>query len=304
MPETVAFYSEGVKIVGDWYAAEGAYRPVVVLCHGFTGVKGMVLPDAGARLAQAGYHALAFDYRFFGESGGEPRGRIIPLEQVRDIRAAITYVQTRPEVDPERVALWGTSFGGGNAVYTAARDPRVKCVVANIGVMRGARWLRSLRGPEQWYQLLDRIEEDRRRRVLTGETVQVHPFEIMPIDSETVPFIRKHWASVPNLPSSITFETAEAVMEYDPQGEIDKISPRPLLLLAVERDQIVPNEETIAAFAQAKEPKKLVWLPRRLGHWGAYVDAGFDMVMTETLAWYQQWLPVQETDRRKKTQHL
>lgn len=296
MPESVTFYSEGVKVVGDWYGAEGAAsaarRPVVVLCHGFTGVKGMVLPAVGARLAQAGYHALAFDYRFFGESGGEPRGRIIPLEQVRDIRAAITYVQTRPEVDPDRVALWGTSFGGANVVYTTAHDARVKCVVANIGVMRGARWLRSLRGPEPWYQLLDRIEADRRQRVLTGEISEVNPFEIMPVDSQTVPFIREHWADVPNLPRRITFETAEAVMEYDPQGVIDRISPRPLLMLAVERDQIVPNEETIAAFVDAKEPKKLAWLPRHLGHWGAYVGEGFELVMAETLAWYRQWLPV------------
>jgi len=301
MPETVTFYSEGVKVVADWYAAKGDHRPVVVLCHGFTGVKGMVLPDVAERLAQAGYHALAFDYRFFGDSGGEPRGRIIPLEQVRDIRAAITYAQSRPEVDPQRVALWGTSFGGANAVYTTAHDPRVKCVVANISVMRGARWLRSSRGTEQWYQLLDRIEEDRRRRVLTGETKEVNPFEIMPVDSDTIPFIREHWAQVPNLPTSITFDTAEAVMEYDPQSVIHRISPRPLLMLAVERDQIVPNEETVEAFAEAKEPKKLVWLPRRLGHWGAYIGEGFDIVMKETLAWYRQWLPIEERESPSAT---
>ena len=141
----------------------------------------MVLPEVAEKFSQAGYHVLAFDYRFFGESGGEPRGRINPLEQVRDIRAAITYAQSRPEVDKNNLALWGTSFGGANAVYTTALDSQVKCVVVNIGVMRGSRWLRSLRGPEQWYQLLDRIEEDRERRVLTGQTTDVNPFEIMPM---------------------------------------------------------------------------------------------------------------------------
>lgn len=292
MPETVKFFSEGVEIVGDWYAAAGGDRPVVVLCHGFTGVKGMVMPDVAARFAAAGYHTLAFDYRFFGGSGGAPRGRVIPLEQIRDIRAAITYVQSRAEVDPSRVALWGTSFGGGNAVCAAAQDDRVRCVVANVGVMRGRRWLRSLRGPEQWYQLLDRIEDDRRDRVLTGTSADVNPFEIMPVDEQTVPFIRAHWADVPNLPRTITLESAEAVLEHDPQSVIGRVSPRPLLLLAVERDQIVPNEETVEAFAAAGEPKKLVWLPRRLGHWGSYVGEGFDMVMAETLAWFDQWLAV------------
>ena len=294
MPETVRFFSEGVEIVGDWYRAAGDNRPVAVLCHGFTGVKGMVMPDVGARFADAGYHALAFDYRFFGESGGTPRGRVIPLEQIRDIRCAITYAQSRAEVDPARVALWGTSFGGGNAVCAAVADARVRCVVANVGVMRGARWLRSLRGPEQWYQLLDRVEEERTNRVLSGESVEVNPFEIMPVDEQTVPFVREHWADVPNLPRTITLDSVEAVLEHDPQGVIHRLSPRPLLMLAVERDQIVPNEETHGAFAEAGEPKKLVWLPRRLGHWGSYVGDGFDMVMAETLSWFEQWLGVEK----------
>jgi hypothetical protein len=142
--------------------------------------------------------------------------------------------------------------------------------------MRGARWLRSLRGPEQWYQLLDRVEQERQHRVLTGEFAAVTPFEVMPVDSQTVPFIRQHWAKIPNLPRSMTFDTVEAVLEYDPQGVIQHIAPRPLLMMAVERDQIVPNEETLEAFAEAREPKKLVWLPRHLGHWGAYVGEGFE----------------------------
>ncbi|MDP6342886.1 MAG: alpha/beta fold hydrolase [Alphaproteobacteria bacterium] len=294
MPDQVTFYSEGVGIVGDWYPAEGGHNPVVVLCHGFTGVKGMVMPEVAERLAANGYHALAFDYRYFGESGGEPRGRINPYEQVQDIRAAITYAQSRAEVDPGRLALWGTSFGGGNAVRAAAFDRRVGCVVANIAVMRGKRWLRGLRGPEQWNQLLDRIEEHRKDRVLTGETVDVNPFEIMPVDEQTVPFIREHWADVPNLPRTITLDTVEAVLEHDPQSVIHRLSPRPLLMLAVERDQIVPNEETVEAFAAAGEPKKLVWLPRHLSHWGAYVGEGFELVMAETLSWLGRWLGVEK----------
>jgi uncharacterized protein len=292
MAETVTFYSEGGRVAGDWYGGGPGQRPAVVLCHGFTGVKGMVMPQVGECLRAAGYHALAFDYRFFGESGGEPRGRIIPLEQVRDIRAAITYVQTREDVDPDRVALWGTSFGGANVVYTAAHDARVGCVVANIGVMRGARWLRSLRGPESWHDLLDRVEADRRVRVLTGQSTDVSPFDVMPVDSQTIPFIKQHWAGIPNLPRTITFDSVEAVLEYDPQSVIDRVSPRPLLMIAVERDQIVPNEETTEAFARAGEPKKLVWLPRETGHWGAYVGEGFERVMDASVAWLREWMPV------------
>jgi len=293
MAKSVQFFSEGEPIAANWYSGGNGRRPAIVLCHGFTGIKEMVLPAVGERFAAAGYHALAFDYRFFGGSGGEPRGRIIPLEQVRDIRAAMTYLETRGDVDPDRIVLWGTSFGGANVVYTAALDSRARCVVANIGVMRGARWLRSLRTPEQWHTLLDRVEDERRQRVLSGQTREVSPFDVMPVDSQTIPFIKEHWADLPNLPRATTFDTVEAVLEYDPQALIGRISPRPILFLAVERDQIVPNEETTEAFAAAGEPKKLIWLPRELGHWGAYVGEGFERVMTESLAWIEQWVPVQ-----------
>jgi hypothetical protein len=109
--------------------------------------------------------------------------------------------------------------------------------------------------------------------------------------SQTIPFIKAHWADVPNLPRTIMFDTVEAVLEFDPQSVIGRISPRPLLMLAVERDQIVPNEETTSAFAEAGEPKKLVWLPRALGHWGAYVGEGFECVRRESVDWFRQWLP-------------
>jgi hypothetical protein len=78
----------------------------------------------------------------------------------------------------------------------------------------------------------------------------------MPVDSQTVPCICQHWAKIPNLPRSMTFDTVEAVLEYDPQGVIQHIAPRPLLMMVVERDQIVPNEETLEAFAEAREAQE------------------------------------------------
>jgi len=69
-------------------------------------------------LTESGYAVLAFDYRGFGESEGE-RGRLVPAEQMTDIRNAVTYMQTLGEVDPERIGLWGTSFGGANAIIEA-----------------------------------------------------------------------------------------------------------------------------------------------------------------------------------------
>jgi hypothetical protein len=87
--ERIHFYSEGQRIVGDLFEVQGADKgPAVVLCHGFTGVKEMIMPTVGERFAAAGITALSFDYRHFGESEGEPRSLLNPMAQVRDIRAS------------------------------------------------------------------------------------------------------------------------------------------------------------------------------------------------------------------------
>src|SRR3990170_5788949 len=125
MERPVSYYSEGARLSAVLYVPDGAgpasRLPGIVLCHGFTGIKELILPDYARPFAAAGYAALAFDYRGFGESEGE-RGRLIPYDQVMDIRNSITFMETLDEVDPERIALWGTSYGAANVVYTAGTD--------------------------------------------------------------------------------------------------------------------------------------------------------------------------------------
>ena len=123
MEKPVRFYSEAVPIAGVLYIPDtlsrGETRPGIVLCHGFTAVKEVLLPEVARRLAKLGYIALTFDYRFLGESGGEPRRQIIPMLQIEDIRNAVTFLQHQPEVNPERLGLLGVSLGG-------AKEPSVK----------------------------------------------------------------------------------------------------------------------------------------------------------------------------------
>ena len=121
---TVKFHSEGVRLEGDMYLPSdfktGERRPGIVLCHGFTGLRDLILGDYAKVFVDAGFVALTFDYRGFGGSEGE-KWRLIPLEQIDDIRNAISFFEAQPQVDPERIGLWGTSFGGANAPYAAAR---------------------------------------------------------------------------------------------------------------------------------------------------------------------------------------
>ena len=145
---TVKFYSEGIRLEGDLYLPSdlkaGDGRPGIVLCHGFTGLRELILSDYAKVFADAGFVAFTFDYRGFGGSEGE-KWRLIPLEQIDDIRNAISFLEAQPQVDPERIGLWGTSFGGANAPYAAAVDSRVKAVVGQVGFGDGARFMLDVR---------------------------------------------------------------------------------------------------------------------------------------------------------------
>lgn len=106
--------------------------PCVVIAHGWTGIREQRLDAYAARFSDAGLAALVFDYRHFGASEGQPRQLLDIDRQVADWASAITYARALEGVDPDRIALWGTSFSGGHVQVTAARDRRIAAAVANV----------------------------------------------------------------------------------------------------------------------------------------------------------------------------
>lgn len=104
--------------------------PVVVMAHGFAGTRDVSLPAVAEHFARARIAALVFDYRNFGASGGAPRQLVDPWKQLEDWRSALAFVRAHPRLDGTRVALWGTSLGGGLALIAGANDGDIRCVVA------------------------------------------------------------------------------------------------------------------------------------------------------------------------------
>jgi fermentation-respiration switch protein FrsA (DUF1100 family) len=132
-PTRVSFDSGGVELVGYLHGPTNATgkAPSLVMGHGFSGTQDRLFANA-ERFAGAGFAVLTFDYRNFGESGGEPR-QVIDIEGQRaDWRSAVSWARSRPEIDPDRVALWGSSLGGTHTIFVASGDPRVAAVVAQI----------------------------------------------------------------------------------------------------------------------------------------------------------------------------
>jgi alpha-beta hydrolase superfamily lysophospholipase len=289
--EDVAFYSEGSRLSGHLYLPDdrkdGERRPAVVLAHGFTGVKELILPDYAERFAAQGWVALTFDYRGFGTSEGQ-RGRLLALEQVEDIRNAVTYVRTRSEADPERIGLWGTSYGCGLVVYAAAFDDRVKAVVAQIGIADGMTSATRALNPQQVEALRMGIEQDRKQRVLTGRGMYVDPFAIIP-DPEMIAFFERHLATMPHLKTHILLQYVEAHIEFSPISVVDRIAPRALLIIAAEHDAICPADELKRMCERAGEPKKFA-LMEGVTHFQCYEGEGMERTCREAIEWYRAHL--------------
>jgi fermentation-respiration switch protein FrsA (DUF1100 family) len=143
--EDVRFRSVDADCAGWLYRPEDPAGdvPCVVLAHGFGGVKEARLDAYAERFAAAGFAALVFDYRHFGDSGGEPRLLIDIGEQHDDWRTAIDYARSLDGIDGRRVAVWGTSFSGGHVITLAADGGDFAAVIAQLPYTDGIATLRS-----------------------------------------------------------------------------------------------------------------------------------------------------------------
>ena len=293
MRSPVTFYSEGMRLHGDLYVPDGIgpgeRRPGVVLCHGYTGVKDLYLPDNAAALTAAGYVVLAFDYKGWGSSEGQ-RSRLAPWSRVSDVQAAVTFLGLQESVDRRRIGLYGTSYGCATVVVAAALDQRVRCVVGVVGMGHGARWMRSVRRPDEWFDLLERSERDRERRVLSGSSEFVDREEILLPDRQSAALAAAARAENPDAVGRIPLEFIDDTLTFHPEWFIGHIAPRPVLLVAAGDDRLVPPEESRLLFECAGEPRKLVIVPGR-GHYEVYARPSLDIVMRESIAWYDQHMP-------------
>jgi uncharacterized protein len=129
----VTFRSDGVDCAARVYrpdVASGETTPCVVMANGFSLTREDGLPAFAKRFAGIGVTAVAFDFRHFGASRGEPRQLVDLDRQLADFRAAVSFARELEGVDGDAVAVWGFSAGGGHAIYTAAGDERIAAVIA------------------------------------------------------------------------------------------------------------------------------------------------------------------------------
>ncbi len=142
----IEFSSNRIVLRGWLRSPDGdGPHPLVILAHGLGGLKEWTIPEVADALVGAGIAAMAFDYRNFGDSDGRPREEVDHYGRIEDWQSAISYATTLPEIDRDRIGIWGTSLGGRDVLAVAAIDRRLRCVVSQVPLIKWepafAAWL-------------------------------------------------------------------------------------------------------------------------------------------------------------------
>jgi dipeptidyl aminopeptidase/acylaminoacyl peptidase len=257
MPEQrVIIPSDGLELAGYVGIPEGLApderRPAFIVLHGFgSNMNAGNVTQPCAMFQKLGYATLRFDMRGCGDSGGE-KGRLICLDQVSDTSNALSFLAQHPQVDPRRIAVTGSSFGAAVAVFTGGVDERVAAVISVSGWGHGERKFRGQHPtPEAWAKFTAMLEEGRRYRARTGQSLMVPRYDIVPIPEH----LRGHLneKSVQMFPA----ETAQSMFDFRADDVIGNIAPRPLLLLHSAVDSVTPTEQSIEMFRRAGQPSEL-----------------------------------------------
>jgi fermentation-respiration switch protein FrsA (DUF1100 family) len=294
--QPIEFMSKGLRCKGlKFLPADlkgGEKRPCIVLAHGFSAVKEMYFTDYAQAFANAGFTAIVFDYRFQGESEGEPRGQIFPWEQIEDFRNAITFAQLQPDVNAEKIGVFGSSYSGGHVICLGALDRRIKAVACQVPLVDGWTNFQAIVPRAAGAGMLKYLEGDRVERYKSGK---VNYLPVVAEDNNAVLntsdsykfFTETGKKKAPRWENRVTVESVEKFIEYSPATYIARIAPTPFLMMVANDDVLTPTDVAINAFESAREPKKLVILPG--GHFDAYVS-GFAQSSGNAISWYKQWL--------------
>jgi dipeptidyl aminopeptidase/acylaminoacyl peptidase len=282
----VIFYSEGQQIAGLWRTPDDGAGPfrAIVQGPGWLGLKDAKLyVRYHEALTEAGFGVLIFDYRGFGESGGDT-GYLSPAWQLQDLVNAVTYLTTRSDVVADAIGVFGSGgTGGGNAVLLAAADARIKAAVSQVPVADGRDWLHRMRSESEWLEFLASLEADRKLRVVEGAGRRVHPREEI-----MVPSAERRTTTVKSdvdgrIPTDVPLACAEEILAYQPLVAASGLTT-PLLVIGVEDDATTPTDHAEALYAAASGPKELI-IQRHTTHYAAY-DQYWEQTTPRLVEWF------------------
>jgi dienelactone hydrolase len=294
--QDVRFPAEGGIELSAWLFVpkqHAAPLPAITMAHGYGGTRYHGIEPMAQAFAEAGFVVLLHDHRGFGDSGGEPRQDINPWQQITDWRRAISFLQERPEVDENRIGLWGTSYAGGHAIVLGATDRRLKAVVSQVPTIDGhASGLRRV-APEAVAELEARFAADEREQlrgkppatqvIVSADAARTSSYKA----ADAVSFYLRHAVPEGLWENKVTVRSTRWSRMYAPGEFVDRVSPTPLLMIVAEHDQIAVTDLALKAYQRALEPKRLVMT--RGGHFDPYLDE-FRTASGAAIDWFRAHL--------------
>jgi fermentation-respiration switch protein FrsA (DUF1100 family) len=291
----VSFKVKGTSLRAWLYLPENLSAPVpcIIMGHGFGGTKDMGLESYAIRYQEAGFAVLIFDYRHFGESDGEPRQLIWIPYQLEDWSAAIAYARNLKEVNPAKIALWGTSMSGGHVIVTAAKDNRIACVVAQCP---------GLDGHASGEMFLKRVGiRYALRMVMHGQRDYFRSW--FGLSPHKIPIVGK--------PGSIacltTPDAYDFFRKFAPENYVNEVCARinirgdkyrpvkqaqnvrcPVLLQICEHDSIIPKSAAVETEKQLGKYGEAIYYP--IGHFDIYIGDNFEKAVSDQLEFFKKHL--------------
>lgn len=287
----VDIWSDGTRLSGDLFYPAGAPSagklPAIVLAHGWGGTRDHLNRTYAPRFAAEGFAVLSFDYRGWGDSdsrlllvgeqpepdaSGQADVRVVllrevvqPFDHLEDLAAAIDFIVGEPIVDADRIGLWGTSFGGGHVVWTAAHDPRIDAIVAQVGAQDSAAALEKSMG-ERAPLMMQNLATQRAR----GKT----------------PAVPQN-APLPGLRGS---PVMERVYDYRPIEHADRVRAATLIVDAEKEElfDIALNGRAVYEIVRENAPAEYHVFP--ITHYEIYSGEYYEKALDLQIDWFRRHL--------------
>ena len=307
MYREVGFPSEGQRVAGtlmlpDWGRARRC--AAVVLCPDVALVQSVGLPAVARRLAEAGYASVSMDYRWWGRSGGEPRGSILPEAQAEDVQSAVTWLSQQAEVDPERIGLWGAGLGAGVALQVAALDARVRLAIAVCPVGDGARWLSGTRRADAWRRWRACLIQERLNLARTGVPERVAALgdderALIPASANYLAWMESLAAEV--VQRHVPVRSGEALLRFRPERMLDLLEDRVVRIVGSPDDTLFPLAEAIHCARAAGPAGALAVLPRgwMTDHQDVWEGGAADWIWDRSVRWLEDCFGSEERVARE-----
>ncbi|TFB02679.1 Uncharacterized protein CCMA1212_005323 [Trichoderma ghanense] len=301
--QSVTFSSANFKLAANMYipadVPEGRL-PAIAVSHPASGVKEQTAAIYASRLSQGGFITLAWDAAYNGESKGQPRGLEDPAQRVEDIKSAVTFLSNHERVDPDRIGIFGICASGGYVTVAAAMDRRIKAAATVSGADVGPFFREGFDGKQDPSVGETLLREAAKARTAAGNNPgEISGFPIFPPNASAAealgPYVYEGWEYYntprgfhPRSAKTMPWSSVDKIFAFDGFRYVDKISPRPLLMVVgTEADTKWMAED---AYRRAKEPKELFWVEGAT-HVGLYDKPEYvTPAVARLIAYFQQHL--------------